>query len=271
MDLREAGIREAGAAFVGPPDGRGVGAPRVRRKVEDVAVPAGGEHHGIRGLAADFTGHEIPDDDALRLPVHEHEIEHLGVRMQFHLAGPNHLGQRRIGAQQQLLPGLATSVKGAGNLGAAKGAIGEQTAVFTGKGHALRDALVDDVDGDLRQPVHVGLAGAIVAALDRVVEQAVHAVAVVLVVLGGGDSALGRDRVRAPGAVMEDKTLHLIPQLGERGGSGRAGETSSDHDDLVLPLVGRIDQLDVRLVFPPLVGEGAGGNLRVELGHGGKD
>jgi hypothetical protein len=52
---------------------------------------------------------------------------------------------------------------------------------------------------DLAEPVHVGLAGAEVAALDRVVEQPVDRVAVVAVVLGGVDAALRRDRVRRRG------------------------------------------------------------------------
>ena len=49
-----------------------------------------------------------------------------------------------------------------------------------------------------------------------------------------------------------------------------AGEAGPDDDDLVFPLVGRIDELDPGLVVAPLVGERAGGNLGVEFGHGGK-
>jgi hypothetical protein len=57
--------------------------------------------------------------------------------------------------------------------------------------------------------VDVGLAGAEVAAFDRVVEEAVHAVAVVLVVLGGVDAALRGDAVRAAGAVVEAEAVTL--------------------------------------------------------------
>src|SRR5690606_41788945 len=59
---------------------------------------------------------------------------------------------------------------------------------------------LDDVRGDLGEAVDVRLAGAEVAALDRVVEEAEDAVAVVLVVLGRVDAALGRDGVRPPRA-----------------------------------------------------------------------
>ena len=54
------------------------------------------------------------------------------------------LAERAVGAEQELLPGLAAGVKGARDLRAAEGAVREQPAVFAGEGHALRDALVDD-------------------------------------------------------------------------------------------------------------------------------
>src|SRR5437763_1467562 len=77
------------------------------------------------------------------------------------------------------------------DLGAAERTGVEQAAVLTREGDALGDALVDDLDADLRQPVHVRLAGAEVATLHRVVEEAEDAVAVVAIVLGGVDAALG--------------------------------------------------------------------------------
>ena len=110
-----------------------------------------------------------------------------------HLAGADLPFQRLIGAEQQLLARLAARVEGARDLRAAEGAIRQRAAVFARERHALRDALVDDVDADLRQAVDVGFARAEVAALHRVVEQAVDAVAVVLIILGGVDAALRGD------------------------------------------------------------------------------
>ena len=114
-----------------------------------------------------------------------------------------------VGAEQELLAGLAAGVEGAGDLGAAEGAVVEQAAVLAGEGHALGHALVDDVDRDLGQAVDVGLAAAVVAALDGVVEQPVDAVAVVLVVLGGVDAALGGDQWARRGESWKVKTLTL--------------------------------------------------------------
>ena len=127
------------------------------------------------------------------------EVEHLGTRVQLHAVAVHGPHERLVGAEQQLLAGLAARVERARHLRATERAVVEQAAVLTRERHALRDALVDDVDRHLREPVHVRFAGAVVAALDRVVEQSVDAVAVVLVVLGRVDAALRRDRVRAPG------------------------------------------------------------------------
>ena len=86
--------------------------------------------------------------------------------------------ERLVGADQQLLAGLAAGVEGAGDLHAAERAVVEQAAVLAGERDALRDALVDDVGADLGQPVDVRLARAVVAALDGVVEEPVDRVAV---------------------------------------------------------------------------------------------
>src|SRR5207247_7906393 len=100
---------------------------------------------------------------------------------------------RLVGAEQKLLAGLAAGVERARHLRAAERAVVEQPAVLAGKRHALGDTLIDDVDAQLRKPVHVGFARAIVAALHGVVEETVDAVAVVLVVLRRVDAALRRD------------------------------------------------------------------------------
>ena len=161
--------------------------------------------------------------------------------------------QLLVGAEQELLAGLAAGVERAGHLGAAEGAVVEQAAVLAGEGHALGDHLVDDVDRHLGQAVHVGLTGAEVAALDRVVEEALHRVAVALVVLGGVDAALGGDRVRPAGGVVVREDLDVVALLAERGGGRGAGEAGADDDDVELAAVVRGHELHVELVLGPLV------------------
>ena len=120
-------------------------------------------------------------------------------------------------------------------------------AVLARERHALRDALIDDVDADLRQAVDVGFAGAEVAAFDGVVEEAVNAVAVVLIILGGVDAALRGDGVRAAGRILEAEALYVVAELGQGGGGRGACQSRADDDDVVLALVRRIHQLHIEL------------------------
>ena len=57
--------------------------------------------------------------------------------------------QAVVGAEQQLLAGLASGVEGARHLGAAKRAVVEMAAVLAGKRDALGHALVDDLGAHL--------------------------------------------------------------------------------------------------------------------------
>ena len=116
----------------------------------------------------------------------------------------------------------------------------------------------------------VRLAGAVVAALDGVVEEPVDAVPVVLVLvfLRRVDAPLRRDRMRAPRAVVEDEGAHLVAELRERGRGGRAGEARAHDDHLVLALVRRVNEADGRLVAVPFSRELPRGYLRVECCHG---
>ena len=200
------------------------------------------------------------------LPVDHDEVEHLAPREHLHGAERDLPRQRLVRPEQELLAGLPAAVEGALELRAAEAARVEQAAVLAGERHALGDALVDDVDRHFREPVDVRLAAAEVAALDGVVEEAVDAVAVVAVVLGGVDAALRRDAVRPPRRVLEAEAQHLVARVRRATGRGaRAGQPGADDDDRVLRLVRRVDELLVPLVPRPLLGQRPGGHLRVEV------
>src|SRR5690606_14861184 len=154
-------------------------------------------------------------------------------------------------ADQELLAGLAPRIEGPRDLDTAEGAVVEQSAVLAGERDALGHALVDDVGADLGQPVDVALAGAVVAALDRVVEEPVDGVAVLLVVLRSVDAALGGDRVRPARGVLVAEGLHEVSRLAERGGGGPAGQAGADDDHGELAAVGRVDQRGVELAVRP--------------------
>lgn len=99
MDLRVARIAEASAALVCAPDGRDVRAARVGGEVVNVAVAAGREHDRVAVVPGDLAGLKVTDNDALRMAVHDHEIEHLGVRVGLHTAIGDVSVQRRVSAE----------------------------------------------------------------------------------------------------------------------------------------------------------------------------
>ena len=267
VDLGEAGVGEGRALLVRAPDRRRVAALGVGREVEDVAVAAGRQAHGVGHVGLDLAGDHVAHDDAARAAVDDHELQHLVARVHLDRAQADLALERLVGAQQQLLSRLAAGIEGPRDLRAAEGAVVEEAAVLAREGHAERDALVDDRNRDLRQPVDVRLARPEISALDGVVEQALNAVAVVVVVLRGVDAALRGDRVRPPGRVLVAEALDVVAELGHGGRAARARQARPDHDDRVLALVGRVDELHLEAVLVPLLVEGTGGDVGVEL-HG---
>ena len=224
------------------------------------------EHDGVRRVRRDLAGQQVAGDDAGAATVDDDDVDASPSGCtERDVAEADLARQLLVGAEQQLLTGLAAGVERAADLRAAEAAVVEQAAVLAGERHALGDHLVDDVDRHLGEAVHVGLAGAEVAALDRVVEQTVDRVAVALVVLRRVDAALGGDRVRPPRRVVERERVDLVAELGERRRRRRTGESGADDDDLELALVGRVDELLVGLEVVPLVGERPVGDLGVEL------
>ena len=87
--------------------------------------------------------------------VDDDQVEHLGARVHLHGARVDLPLERLVGAEQQLLAGLAARVERARHLRAAEGAVVEQAAVLARERHALRDALVDDVDAELGEAIDV--------------------------------------------------------------------------------------------------------------------
>ena len=213
VNLREARIGEESAAFVGAPDGGNVRSFSVRGQIINVAVAAGAEDDRIGEMRFEFAGDEIAGDDAAGDAIDHDEIEHFGAREHGDAAGFNLPFESLIGAEEKLLACLAAGVEGSRNLRATEGAIRKGAAVFAGERDALRHALIDNVNTDLRQAVDIGFASAEIAAFDGVVEEAVDAIAIVLIILGGVDAALRRDGVRAARRILEAEALDVIAEF----------------------------------------------------------
>ena len=107
------------------------------------------------------------------------------------------------------------------------------------------------------QTVYVGFAGAVVAALDRIVKKTVYRVVVVLVVLGGVDASLRGDAVRAARGVADAEYLYVISEFAERSGCGCAAQSGTHYDNVEFSLIGGADHFDFSLMLAPFVGQRA--------------
>lgn len=231
VDLDVARVAKVSAAFVGTPSCRDVGGHSGGGEIIDVGVTARAKEDSVRGVSFDFARHEVAGDDALGDAVFDDQVVHLVAGVEFDALFVDFAHQAAVSAEEELLSCLTASIEGTGDEDAAEGAVGQGSAVFTGKRDALSDTLVDDVGAVLSEAVDVGLTGAEVAAFDGVVEQTPRAIAVVLVVFGGVDTALCGDTVSAARAIVESKAVDIVALLSQGGGSGSSGESGSDDDD----------------------------------------
>ncbi len=264
VDLRKAGVTKEGTATVGAPDGGGVGSTSVGGEVVNVAVAAGGQDDGVPAVAGDLAADEVAGHDAAGFTVNDNEFQHFCAGEHLDGAQADLTAQSRVGTKQELLTSLPAGIERARDLRAAEGAVGEHSAVFAGEWHALRGALVNDVNADFSEAIDVGLAGTEIAALDGVVKQAVDAVAVVLVIFCGVDSALRCDGVSTARGILEAEAGDLVAEFGEGGGRRGAGQARADDDNVVFAFVSRGDEADGGFVFAPLFGQWSCGSVGFE-------
>src|SRR4051794_35359926 len=106
-------------------------------------------------MSFQLAGDEVPGDDAPCLAVDADDVQHFMTGIHLYIAKRYLPFQSLVGADQQLLAGLACRIKGTLYLRSAKGAVAQQTTIFTGKRNTLRHTLVDDAGADLGQTVDV--------------------------------------------------------------------------------------------------------------------
>ena len=128
----------------------------------------------------------------------------------------------------------------------------------------MGDTLIDDVAADFGQPVNVGFTRTEVAALDCVIEEAVNAVAIVLIILRRVNSTLSRNRVRPPRRILVAKTFHQITQLAEGRRRRASGQAAADNDDLEFAAVVWTDEPRVILMVRPFFCQRPTRNLWIE-------
>ena len=258
VNLRETRVGEAGAFFIGFPGRTTVGVHGVGGQEVNVTVAARTEQYGVGRITFYGTVGQVAANDTAGVTVLDHDVHHLATGVELDAALVDFVAQRAVGPDEQLLAGLAAGIERTRYLRAAERTVVEVAGVVARKRHALRHALVYNGVADLSQTVNVGLAGAVVAALDRIVKQTVNAVAVVLVILGRIDTALGRDGVRAARRIRDAEYLDIEPHGTQSGRRRSPGQTGAHDDDVQLAFVGRIHQMLFRFVPRPFLRNGTG-------------
>ena len=71
-------------------------------------------------VGVDLTGEHVAGDDAARLTVLDDDVEHVGAVVERDFASFDLGRESLVGAEQQLLAGLAAGIEGAAYLGAAE-------------------------------------------------------------------------------------------------------------------------------------------------------
>ena len=128
----------------------------------------------------------------------------------------------------------------------------------------MRHALIDDVHRNFGQAIHIRFTGAKIAALDRVVKEAVNAVAVVLIIFRSIDSALGRDRMSAPRRILIAKALYPVAKLAQRRRGRTAGQPAAHDNNLELAAIIWTNKSGMIAMALPFLVERARRNFGVE-------
>src|ERR1700757_2144772 len=151
MDLGETRIPEKGAAAMSSPDCRTVRSFGVSGEIEDIGISSRCEHNHVGSMAIDLACDQIPRHNAARDAIDKDDIKQLIPDVHRYSSRCDLLFEGLIGTEQELLSRLASRVKGSFDLHAAERSIVKKSAIFPCKRHALRDALINDVDADFRQ------------------------------------------------------------------------------------------------------------------------
>ena len=107
----------------------------------------------------------IANNNSLGFTVNQNQIKHFGSRVHLNLACINHSRMGLIGTEKELLTRLAFGIKGSGYQSTTKRPVVQQATIFSRKWNTLRNGLIDDVDTDLCQTVHIGFTGTKVSPL----------------------------------------------------------------------------------------------------------
>ena len=167
-------------------------------------------------IAFQLSGNEVAHDDSSCTSVDDDEVHHFASCVQFHCSFVYLTAQCRICSEQQLLSGLSFGIERTRHLCSTERTVVERAAVIACERHSLCHALVYNGVGHFCQTVDICFACAVIATFDRVIEQAVNRVAIVLVILRSVDTALCSNGVCAARRVLYTEVYHFESHFAKR-------------------------------------------------------
>ena len=111
VDLHESRVGEESSLAVAGHCRATVAGHGVGRKEVGVAISAGGYHHCVCGKAFELAGNEVAGNDTASAAIDDYHVVHFVAVVALHLAHLYLAVERRVCAQQQLLPRLAFCVE----------------------------------------------------------------------------------------------------------------------------------------------------------------
>ena len=267
VDLCVARVSEVSTVAVHLHSSRTVRCHRVGRKEESITITTSSYNHSVTEVTLDAASNEVTSDDTtsavLAVLVLDHNyIQHLVAVVHLHFAFTDLAAECRVSTEEELLTCLTLSIESTRYLCATERTVVEQAAVFASERNTLSHTLVDDAVAHLSKTVHVCLTSTVVTTLDSVVEEAIHRVAIVLVVLSRVDTTLCSDRVCTTWRVLDTEVEDIEAHLCERSRSRCTSQTSTNYDDVKTTFVGRVDQLLMVFVIGPFLLEWTSRDLR---------
>jgi hypothetical protein len=174
MNLGVTWVCHEGPAFVGTEGGHHITPHGVGGEIENVSVATSCQNDSVCGMSGDFTSGKIANNDALGVALDDDKVEHLSARMHGDTSAIDFLFERLVATNQELLASLASGIKCPLYLSSAERTVVEESAVFSGEGDTLCNALVDNLSRNLSKPVNVCFTRSEVATFDCVVKEPVN-------------------------------------------------------------------------------------------------
>ena len=129
----------------------------------------------------------------------------------------------------------------------------------------MSSTLINNIYTHLGQPINIGFTGAVIPTLHRIVEKPVYGITIILVILGRINASLGGNGMGPSGTVLITEAFYVIAQFSHGGGSRGACQATAHHNHLILPFIGRVNQLQVEAVLIPFLSHRSGWYFGVQV------